>query len=265
MFWRIEDREKGAAKTLMQARAKLNSDGLWGLDSTAVEAINGVMLGVRQGWCLQVEVEGDDEVLFLRGMETFLAAMEPLGLHAEPGFFINRKRISPKNIVPEGTPFVTHIPISTYPVEYVHRAVIAITTVPHVASAMLDSYAIAVAGRGRFFDCRAWLPPANIREETVKLATILGVPQAVLDHRFEHYPQGIMMTLNNAHQLRGRHDLPDWTSQLFWSFEPEWEDPFDLDQESVSRDQAVHSMTILEAGPTWTPDGWNASKEEVGA
>ena len=265
MIWRVEDEESDVAKTLMQARAKLKSDGSWGLNSRAVEAINSVMLGVRQGWCLQVEVEEDDEVLFLQGMEAFLEVMEPLGLHAEPGFFINRKRISPKKIVPKGTPFVTHIPISTYPVEYVHRAVIAITTEPHLAGDMLDCYAVAVAGRGRFFERRAWLPPANIQEETVKLATMIGVPQAVLDHRLEHCPQGIMNTLNNVHQLHGMQDLPDWTSQLFWAFELEWEDPFDLDQASVSRDHAILSMTMLEAGPTWTPDGWNASKDEVDA
>ncbi len=265
MFWRLEDEERGAARTLMQACAKLNADGTWGLNAIAVEAINSVMLGVRQGWCLRVEVEEDDEVLFLQGMEAFLAAMEPLGLHAEPGFFINRKRTSPRNIAPEGAPFVTRIPMSTYPVEYVHRAVIAIAAAPHVASAMLDSYAVAVAGRGRFFDRRAWLPPSNVQEETVKLATMLGVPEAVLEHRVEHHPQGIMMTLDNAHQLRGMDDLPDWATQLFWAFEPNWEDPFDLDQASISRDQAVLSMNMLEAGPTWTPDGWNASDEEVGA
>ena len=262
MFWRIEDEGSSEVKTLMQAYAKLDSDGLWGLNSAAVEAINSVILGVRRGWCLQVEVEEEDELLFLRGAESFLSAMKPLGLHAEPGFFINRKRISPRNIVPEGVPFTTHMPISSYPVEYVYCAIIAITTVPKVASSMLDSYAIAVAGRGRFFDRRAWLPPANIRGETVKLATMLGVPKAVLDHRLEHHPQGIMMTLNNAHQLHGKRDLPEWTSQLFWAFEPEWEDPFNLDQASVSREQAILSMTILEAGPTWIPDGWNALEKE---
>jgi len=78
MIWRVEDEESDVAKTLMQARAKLKSDGSWGLNSRAVEAINSVMLGVRQGWCLQVEVEENDEVLFLQGMEAFLEVMEPL-------------------------------------------------------------------------------------------------------------------------------------------------------------------------------------------
>ena len=90
----------------------------------------------------------------------------------------------------------------------------------------------------------------------VKLATWLGVPKTVIEHRVKNFPQGMLMTLKNEHQLRGRTDLPDWTSQLFWAWEGGWEDPFNLDNPSASRDQAILSSTILEAGPTWIPEGW---------
>ena len=60
-----------------------------------------------------------------------------------------------------------------------------------------------------------------------KLAAMLGVPQAVIEHRMEHVPQGMLMTLNNAHQLETVHDAPDWTSELFWAFETGFDDPFD--------------------------------------
>ena len=257
MFWKIEADERGTATTLGQARAQLLEDGTWGLNEMAVEAINGVALGLRQGWCLHVDVAGDDEVLFLRAMDDVAAAMEPLGLHAEPGFFINRRKTSVRNIVQPGLPFTTRVRFKDWPVEFVHRAVIAISCSPEVASAMLDCYAIAVAGRGRFFDRRAWQPPSNVREEMAKLAAMLGVPQAVIEHRMEHVPQGMLMTLNNAHQLEAVHDVPDWTSELFWAFETGFDDPFDDGNASISREHAIHAMTVLEAGPRWTPEGWD--------
>ena len=257
MFWKIDADERGTATTLGQARAQLLEDGSWGLNERAVEAINGVTLGLRQGWCLHVDVTGDDEVLFLRAMDDFFAAMEPLGLHAEPGFFINRKKTSVRNIVEPGLPFTTRVRFKDWPVEFVHRAVITISCSPEVASAMLDCYAVAVAGRGRFFDRRAWQPPSNVREEMAKLAAMLGVPQAVIEHRMEHVPQGMLMTLNNAHQLETVQDVPDWTSELFWAFETGFDDPFNDGNASISRDHAIHAMTVLEAGPTWTPEGWD--------
>ena len=233
----------------------------------AVEAINGVALGLRQGWCLHVDVADNDEVLFLQAMDDFAAAMEALGLHAEPGFFINRKKTSVRNIVQPGLPFTTRVRFKDWPVEFVHRAVIAISCSPEVTSTLLDRYATAVAGRGRFFDRRAWLPPNNVREEMGKLAAMLGVPQAVIEHRMEHFPQGALMTLDNGHQLESLHDVPDWTSELFWEFETEFDDPFNDDNASISRDHAIHAMTVLEAGPTWTPEGWDdthgSTDEEV--
>ena len=257
MFWKIEADERGTATTLGQARAQLLQDGSWGLNEMAVEAINGVALGLRQGWCLHVDVADNDEVLFLRAMDDFAAAMQPLGLHAEPGFFINRKKTSVRNVVRPGLPFTTRVRFKDWPVEFVHRAVIAISCSPEVASAMLDCFAVAVAGRGRFFDRKAWQPPNNVREEMAKLAAMLGVPHAVIEHRMEHAPQGILMTLNNAHQLDDVDDAPDWTCELFWAFETGFDDPFNDDNDSISRDHAIHAMTVLEAGPTWTPEGWD--------
>ena len=267
MIWKIDADERGTATTLGQARAQLLQDGSWGLNEMAVEAINGVALGLRQGWCLHVDVADNDEVLFLRAMDDFAAAMEALGLHAEPGFFINRKKTSVRNIVQPGLPFTTRVRFKDWPVEFVHRAVIAISCSPEMTSTLLDRYATAVAGRGRFFDQRAWLPPNNVREEMGKLAAMLGVPQAVIEHRMEHFPQGALMTLDNGHQLESLHDVPDWTSELFWEFETDFDDPFNDDNASISRDHAIHAMTVLEAGPTWTPEGWDdthgSTDEEV--
>ena len=38
---------------------------------------------------------------------------------------------------------------------------------------------------------------------------------------------------------------------------------------SISRDHAIHAMTVLEAGPVWTPEGWGdpdgVANDEVSA
>ena len=263
MFWRIDTGKCDTAMTIGNARAKVLESGSWGLNEMAVEAINGVILGLREGWCLEVDVVENDELIFLRAVDGFAAAMRTLGLYAEPGFFINRKKTSVRNIVEPGLPFTTQIRFKDWPVEFVHRAVVAISSSEEKASAMLDSYGIAVAGAGRFFDKRAWIMPNNAHEEMGKLARMLGVPKAVIDHRMKHFPQGVLMTLRNEHQLETVEKRPDWVSELFWTFDTEFEDPFNECTSSISRDYAIHAMTILEAGPTWVPDGWDNSNLSV--
>lgn len=251
---------------LHDAKFEYNYSKGWSMNRAALDAINSVIIGVRDGWSMPVlmdENSGENE--FLCALNLLEILFSPLGIFIEGGVFHKRKIWRNKNNRFHNGPIkMVRSKTNQIPTRLITGFRIFIGISRDFAVQLHDCYFENNGARYRIFD--SGIMSSNHEQILKKMcdaavieASILGVPLTVIDHYVE----------NNNMKL---HQLPwgqpfgefrpksvesfPWKKYFFWDYDEDMEDPYNIEIDSPSRDAAIACMSRMNSNFIWTPKGW---------
>ncbi|MEJ6654193.1 MAG: hypothetical protein QNL55_07495, partial [Euryarchaeota archaeon] len=85
---KIEDKYE----TLEDAKLNYDSETGWGMNEAAVDVINSILFGVRDGWYFNIKMnEESGETEFLRAADELRKTLLGIGIYSEPGIYHRRR------------------------------------------------------------------------------------------------------------------------------------------------------------------------------
>ena len=251
---------------LNDAQFEYNFSNGWSMNQAALDAINSVIIGVRDGWSAQVLMDSNSgENEFLSALNLLEFQLNPLGIFIEPGVFHKRKiqrnkekrfNSGPIEIVISNVKFI--------PTRLVTKFIIFIGINQNVATQLHDCYFENYGARYRIYDSGIISSNHNkifkkMCDSAVIEASIIGVPLAVIDYYIENLreklfwlPRGRLYGATPPKTI----ECPPWRKFLFWHHTNEMEDPYNLEVGSLSRDAAIACMNSMNSDRIWIPKRW---------
>ena len=100
---KIEDKYE----TLEDAKLNYDPEKGWGLNEAAVDVINSILSGVRDGWYFNIKMnEESGETEFLRAVDELRNTLLEIGIYSEPGIYHRRRPKRSGEKRPEGRPTI---------------------------------------------------------------------------------------------------------------------------------------------------------------
>ena len=251
---------------LHDAKFEYNISNGWSMNRAALDAINSVIIGARDGWSFPVLMDdnsGENEFLF--AFNLLEIQLKSLGIFIEPGVFHKRKiRRNRRNGFHTGPIKFVKSNTKHIPTRLITQFRIFIGINPNIASQLHDCYFENIGARYRIFD--SGILSSNHEKIFKKMcdaavieASILGVPLDVIEYHIENYsnqlcwlPRGRMYGAVPPKSI----ECPPWRKFLFWHFSVDFEDPYNDQIDSLSRNAAIACMSRMNSNFIWIPKGW---------
>ena len=251
---------------LHDAKFEYNFFNGWSMNQAALDAINSVIIGVRDGWFAPVLMDDDSgENEFLSALNLLEFQLNPLGIFIEPGVFHKRKiqRSKENRFSSEPIEKVTSN-VKFIPTQLFTKFIIFFGISRNIATQLHDCYFENYGARYRIYD--SGMLSSNHKKIFKKMcdsavieASIIGVPLGVIDYYIENLreklcwlPQGRLYGATPPKSI----ECPPWRKFLFWHHTTGMEDPYDLEIESLSRDAAIACMNRMNSDCIWIPKRW---------
>jgi hypothetical protein len=251
---KIEDKYE----TLEDAKLNYDSEKGWGLNEAAVDVINSILSGVRDGWYFNIKMnEESGETEFLRAADELRETLLGIGIYSESGIYHRRRPKGFREKRPEGRPTImVSMPKKLMPAEIITYYTIFIAISEEIPGIMQDCYYRAFGSRGGVLIADAAKIDPKINQCITILASVLGVPGDIIEEcmKNKRHLAGILIFPGPFRNSKHSENLDkSWSKYIFWRY---WDTPFENDKASPSREAAINCMSALKSSRKWTPEGW---------
>ena len=254
----IMRKTEGKYETLEDAKLDYDSKTGWGMNEAAVDVINSILSGVRDGWYFRIKMnEESGETEFLRAADELRIFLLRIGIYSESGIYHRRRPKRSMEKRPEGRPTImVSMPKELFPASIRTFYALFIAISEEIPGIMQDCYYRAFGSSGSIFNADATTIDPKMNQCITILASVLGVPGELVEEcmKNKRHMTGVLIFPGTFRDSAHSENLDKpWSKYIFWRYS---DAPFDHDKSSPSREAAINCMSTLNSFPKWTPEGW---------